>query len=455
MSFDISDMVYTAKRKISNYLSPSTDGAWSSVSTEPLPDDKIGSKSYIADWGTSNNFPLELDDKIKFSENFETGFQDLTEMTYALGLTTYKRVLDEEKGVWKIVPWYFPEFDAFVKSYSFNEEYLEKAIYSFYRYANTFVEFVVDKDGKVLRLFVQDAPFCRVSTLNPQTGVSDWAFTFANWKKYRLATESTIDTLLKDSKKLLNRIRMINRKDPINFIKNNASKYTNMLWHIKDYSPGDVYYGKSPWYPILDNGWLDLSKSLPSAIKNSYANEMSISKHVEYDLKYFEDNIPNYKNLGKSEQKKAKEAFQKSIEDHLIGEGNENKVVFTPFQYINGDKKSAIIINDIKNTSKNNTSINDSYHLNATIKNALRMDDSLTNSKNTGSKEADSGSEKKQASNLLQLRVQLLRDKLIYPMEMIKQLNNWDKDMIFGFNSQMMVSTDIAKTGSVQTTTAK
>lgn len=436
----------TYTKKIVNYISKDKEAGYNSIETEPLDSSKMTNKKLIAPWGDSNNFPAELDAKIAFSENFETAFQTLSEFAYGLGIKTYKKELID--GEVSMKPYIFPEWEEWKIQYSFNEEYLEKAFYNFVRYANVFVEFSMGSDNKIKRLFVKDAPWCRVSNLD-NTGTIKNLYLSASWSKYRNPTEADVNAL--KTKNLIDIIPLIDRKNPFEFLAN-VKQGTSCAWHIKDYSPGDPYYGKSPWYPLLNNGWLELSKELPSKIKSYYQNQIVIAKHIEINTEYLEKKYSDWNTLTPEQRELKLKELQAQIDEALSGSEDAYKSIHSQFIVVQGKEIPALKISNIENSQKDNSIIKDSQHLASIIQSALRIDDALVNGKNTGSKEADAGSEKRSAHNLLEIRTQLFRDKILYPLVLLQKHNKWDETMVFDFDAEMLTTTDISKTGTVQKT---
>jgi hypothetical protein len=144
--------------------------------------------------------------------------------------------------------------------------------------------------------------------------------------------------------------------------------------------------------------------------------------------------------------------LQAQIDEALSGSEDAYKSIHSQFIVVQGKEIPALKISNIENSQKDNSIIKDSQHLASIIQSALRIDDALVNGKNTGSKEADAGSEKRSAHNLLEIRTQLFRDKILYPLVLLQKHNKWDETMVFDFDAEMLTTTDISKTGTVQKT---
>lgn len=437
--------VNVVHHSISNYV------ATEPISTEvnPTPQKEQNRiASGIAPWGKDNKFPTELDSLLEHSPDMESGFQSLTEFASGIRLST--SYAEMKGGELSISPCIDPDFEDFRTNYNFEEAYLQRAFYNYFRYANVFAEFSLNTDKMVSRIFTKDSPWGRISTLNKSTGISDSLFLSSEWDTlgYSGLTESRINELV--GNKSIDKIPLIDYRNPIDFIR--KAKDYRLGWHIKDYSPGNAYYGQSPWYPILYNGWLDIAKSAPSLLQAYYKNLFSGGQHVELDEDWVKQECggKDFDNLSTDEKKKRITNFQLDFEKKLVGAPNSFKTIFSFFRKGPRDTTDhQIKINPIINPSKDGKIIDDLKYASSICQSALRMDDSLTGNKTTGSLEADAGSEKRMAGNLLNARLAPVRNQILYPLTIIKKINKWDPRLQFNIEWNYLVTTDQSKSGQM------
>lgn len=431
----------TFSKPIKNYLGknpPSTE-------VEPISIDKLSTQGSIARWGDNNKFPQDLDEKLKNSISMEAGIQSLTEFGCGIRLSTYFREADAS-GKLVRYPVHYQPFEDFREEYAFEEVYLQRAFYNFWRYGNTFCELSIGADRKIIRLFTKDSPYCRISTLNPNTGLSEKLFISAQWtnRSFGDSDISGFEDLKK--KNLIDEIPLIDYRDPLAYIRRSQSN--RLGWHIKDYSPGNPYYGQSPWYPILENGWLDIETSAPKLLKAYYNNLITIAQHIELNIDFISTEIDNWDSLTSDEKTKALTEMQERIESHLVGGDQSFKTLFSQFRVgKGGDIESSIRINDIKNPMRDSNVLNDLKYASTVAQTALRIDDSLTGNKSTGSLEADAGSEKRMAGNLLNARLEPVRKQILFPLVMTKRTNDWDPRLEFVLEFDYLMTTDKSFTG--------
>ncbi len=435
--------VFSKALAIRNYLATAPH----STEVDPVKKTDRVNQGAVAKWGPLNLFPIDLDNKIALSAELEAGIQTLTEFTYGNRIATYI----EEKGpngqlIRKEVV--SDEFELWKEKYNFNEIYYQRAIYNFFRYANVFIEFSFDED-KISHLFTKDAPYCRISTIDPKKGLSHWMYQSSEWgNTMNVTNEEAALGYIKSGD--LSRIPLIDARNPIEFIKK-REKNILLGYHIKDYSPGSAYYGQSPWYPLLNNEWLDIAAKAPAMIKAYYENLITVARHVEINSEYISSVIQGH-TPNSEEAKTILTDLQKSIEANLTGADKAFKTIFSQFGYDQvGKEISQYKITTLENPNKDSSILKDIQHVNSVIASTLRLDSSLIGGRSDGSKEADAGSEKRQASNLLQQRQEMVRQQILYPLTIVKHVNQWDSRIRFGVVTNQLETTDYAPDGKVET----
>jgi hypothetical protein len=440
---------YLRDLKISNYLAK---GPYS-TETEPLKELHIPLKGTVAKWGDDNLFPDFLDNQISKSIDLEAGIQTQAEFAYGQRVATYIEEMGADGNLIRkeVID---ADFEAWKEKYNFNEMYLQRAEYNYFRYANVFVEFSFDDKGQITHLFTKDAPYCRISTLNKDTGVSDYLYQSAQWNS-SMVLDGDEAAAAFIQKGLLSRFPLIDNRNPIGFIEKRkaANKKTIILgYHIKDYSPGDAYYGKSSWYPLLNNEWLRIAAKAPALIEAYYSNGVTVRNVVKMNMDYFESSIEGWSKLDIDEQRKHIEELQESVEANLAGADKAYKTLFVQSaRGQNNEVEYQYEIESLANPNKDSTILSDIQHISSVINKALRLDSSLVGGKADGSKEADAGSEKRVASNLLQQRNEVVNQQILYPLTIVKHINGWDKRLKFGMVTERHETLDKNPAGKVET----
>lgn len=438
-------------KPIKNYFATSP----ASTETEPNKWNELPQLGVVAPWGTNNNFPEELDVKLATSLDMESGFQTLTEFCYGLRIATYRE--SEENGEYVRKPVYYKPFEDFKETYNFNEIFLQRALYNFFRYANVFFEFSFDSSGKIVRIYTKDSPYCRISTLDKTTGLSKWLYQSAQWKSAGVTYKNESDFTDLLSKGLMSKIPLIDYRKPVDSIGEilkNDPKTALMGYHIKDYSPGDPYYGKSPWYPILNNGLLDIAQKAPGMLDAYYSNLITAAWHFKINVGYFRATVKNWDELTSDKQAEHFKQLQKDLDDAAAGGDKAFKAFFSQFAYDNqGNIQHQLIIEPLQNPNRDNTVIRDLQHVSSTVASSLRLDAALTGDKSGGSKEVDAGSEKRLANNLLNQRLNMVRDQVLYMLTILKYVNKWDPSIRFAIESEYHETLDKNPAGKTTTPT--
>lgn len=427
-------------KSIKNYIASTP----ASTETEPHKLQELPQIGIVAPWGKNNYFPEELDEKLALSLDMESGFQTLTEFCYGLRIATYREM--EENGEYVRKPVYYQPFEDFKETYNFNEIFLQRALYNFFRYANVFFEFSFDSSGKIVRIYTKDSPYCRISTLDTSTGLSKWLYQSAQWKAAGITYKDENALIDLENKGLLSKIPLIDYRKPVDSIAEILEKKPStrlMGYHIKDYSPGDPYYGKSPWYPILNNGLLEIAQKAPGMLQSYYDNLITIGWHFEINIDYFKSTVKNWDELSPDKKAEHFKALQTDLDNAATGADKAYKSFFSQFAYDNqGNAQHQLKINQLQNPNKDTTVIKDLQYVNSTVASALRLDASLTGDKSGGSKEADAGSEKRLANNLLNQRLNMVRDQVLFMLTIIKHHNQWDTSIRFAIEAEQHETLD-------------
>lgn len=399
----------------------------------------------IFPWGDNNQFPLELDDKIKNSDSIESGLQTLTELAYGMGIQPYiEKVVDGKISIEPVVSGPVVEW---LEENNIREEYLEKAFYNFFRYGNVFPQLGFSKEGKCNLLVATDTPFCRMERVDTGSLLVENIYVSDQWSTNMLKNESDFKGL----EKYLKKVPLINKTDWKNSIKKllESKKNNLLMWHIGDYTPGTRYYSEAPWFPLLNNGIVDTDKYTGQKMKAYYDKAMNLIYHIEINADYIKKKCNGDESL--ENQEKVLNEIHETIDTNLVGAENAFSSIITVFNnYMNGDAVSNVKIKVLDNPINNATVIKDMQSIAARINSALRIDDAIINAKTSGSMEADSGSEKKNALNSHNTRMTLTRDKILFPLYIIKHINQWDPNIKFGIKTTQLTSLDKNPTGSQQ-----
>lgn len=394
-------------------------------------------------WGADNQFPYYIDQMLKPSDSMESALQTLTELSYGMGVQVYRKKVDNGKLVKE--PIVNGPAVEFLEKNNITEEYLEKAFYNFHRYGNAFPQFRLDKN-KITGLFCSDSPWCRLEKVNPRNSLIEHVFISDQWNttEFRNA-KGVID---KKYEEYFTKLKLINRYTWENDIKRLMKSDNFVMWHIADYTPGERYYGCAPWFPILDNGILETDALTGLKLKAYYDKAMNITYHFEVSSEYLLQLCDG--DTSPENQRKIRDKIQETLDTQLSGAENSYTSILTTMirDPRTQEMMSNLRIKVLDNPITNSSIIKDTQLVASRIKNATRLDDALVNAKTTGSLEADSGSEKKSAMDTTNLRMTLLRNKILFPLYMIKHINGWDADIEFGIITKQLETLDKNPTGS-------
>jgi hypothetical protein len=231
-------------------------------------------------------------------------------------------------------------------------------------------------------------------------------------------------------------IPTISKLDGIEYIK--AQKALKYMMHTMDYSPGAVYYGEPAWHSLLRNEWLTVNANIPVKLNAFYEKAIQLNYHVESDYQWMYESM-NGGGSWDSATAEQKETFikaqHKTIDENLKGADKSYTSLFTEMKYIRGEEsRSAVKVNVLESFTKESF-IPDAQQSISEIMLAMRYDPSIINSGMFGSKlGAGSGSDKDQGFKLLDIRMHLVRQKILRPLRFIMKYNKpSEKNIVFAF----------------------
>lgn len=365
----------------------------------------------VAWWGANNDFPTKIDREIELNPTLAGAILKKIEYLYAGGIEYGKEQIVDNQRVW--IPMIDPIIDTFINSVHTNA-YLAQSLFDYVRYANVFPELVFTLDkSKVAFLTEQQAFHCRWQKQNPSTGFVDYAFINRNWNLGR--DENSDDTIT---------LPVI---DPIvdtaDFIRTeNIFRYI-----FKSPIPSSkTDYAIINWWTAKTSGWLDVSNYIPRFKKSLMERQMSVTKHIEIDLKWLEEKYGNV--WLKSTPEEKNEIFKLEIahfNEMMLGPDKAGGNIMTSKFWDTDINQwiSTFIIHDLSKDSKSGEYIEDSNEADAKIHYAVGLDMTMSNTKGGGGMGGGSGSDKREAFNMEQSTNSIHVSVILAPLYWIMNYN--------------------------------
>lgn len=384
----------------------------------------------VAYWGSSNTFPQEIIEEIEKNTVIGPTLNFKVRALYGGGLIYGHEVIDETTGQERFVRKKDPKVEAFFRRSNINR-YLIESTTDFYYFYNAFPELLLTADRKeIAAICAQEAAFCRWSTQNKTTGLTDWCLISGNWKT---------DPKGKDAKY----VKAINPYwNAVEEVR--ADSRYKYIYPISYPTPGKVQYQLAHWNAVRASGWLDVANYVPEFKKHLFENQASIKYHIRINVDYWKWKYDGEWENFSSEQKIAKRKEELAlIEGVLKGASNAGKTISSPYWCDTDGKEhyywDIITIDDKIQTG---TYIEDSHEATSHLMYALEVDPVLPGHSPGSKMNNGGGSEKMIAFNIYLSLCEAHRDCILEPLYFVKDYNGWDPELVFKFKNNIVNTVD-------------
>jgi hypothetical protein len=404
-------------------------------------------------WGASNNLPGEvlalieenpiacacLPHKIdvSYGGGVKIGYYDETDNFKAY---TKKEILGNAQ---------LKEIDNFFLRNDLPRVYSE-LITDLQWFYNGFIEIILNQDTsqtrKITKISAKEAVFSRWETANPDTGLIENHFYSAKWADGKPKAEEVIVTPVLGSTDIITELEERIGRIPNSDGETNDEMKFRYIIPVTMPWPGRKYYQKPYYYSIIQSGWLEFANALPKLKKALMTNSMTINYHVEIRDKYFDE---LFAKEGIKDKKDKEARVKKELTDintYLKGSENAGKSWFSYFKYDGGNK---IEIPDIKikviDKKMGGEYIEDSHEASSMIFIAFGVHPSLIGTIPGKTTSNLSGSDKRELLRIEQTMQKRLRDSILKPLYLIKQINKWPEELEFSIPDIILTTLDQGK----------
>lgn len=307
---------------------------------------------------------------------------------------------------------------------------------------NAFVELIMNKTcTRVIQVRHKEAAFSRLSMMN-EDGRIEYHGYCADWNN--TSEEKVIATPLLDFDNPLYDLKSKMGKKPNNKGKIENKKLPRHILHIAPPTPGKFYYQKAYWWSIFESHWFDFSCAIPEFKMNLMKNQMVLKYHVMIRKGFFPELCKTEGITDPEKQSARKKEFYQQLEDFLAGKENAGKNILTEFEYdkINkGVEIQDIIIKPIESFIKGGEYIEDSEEASNAICYAMGVHPSLQGA-SPGKNKTINGTEARELFIIKQALMKPIRNLLLQPLHIVKEINGWDKDIDFIIPNIMLTTLD-------------
>lgn len=385
-----------------------------------------------ARWGSDNNFPTMVREKLEKTSIANPVNYKLIGTIYGNGLKVFKRTYVDGKEV--NTPFMSNDINEFFRVNDI-QMFLAKQLVDYRWHMNTFCEFLFNNaKTKITRINHLDAEFCRLSIQNKKTNKIENVGFSATWD------QANADNIVS-----------IQKYDPYladEFWKTCKHK---VAFHNCFPTPGRIYYAFPFWGGIYrKNGWLDVANDIPEIINHLHQNQISIKYHIKVPYSYWEGRYTEWNTY--TEEKQDKKIAEKlaEIDKFLTSKENAGKSFVSHYMTdpMTGKEVSGWSIESVEDKLDKSAYIPNSEKADEQITQALGYSTSLLGLKSgTGQMGAGSGSDKREAFNTSIAVSKLERDILLKPLYLIRDVNGWGNDIQFAFSHEERQTLDTNPTG--------
>ena len=409
------------------------------------PDDYVTiGKHKIVPWGADNNLPQEIVDKIEKSEVVGANLEFNVNIGFGQGIKPMRRVVEGNKVVGYEEILSDTKITDFCESNDINGYFLEQLtdLKTFY---NTFPEVILSRDRKsIVQLRSKEAVFSRWGKIDPKEGRITKHFYCAKWGD----NPKIEDIAITDVLDRFNPVADLRKK-----ISDDRSKNFRYVVPTSLPSPGKAYYQRAWWWSIFQSGWYDFSVMVPEAKKALMQNHFGVKYIIYLSPKYFK-NIFKDEGIDPTDEAAQRARIDQEhsmFSEFLAGSENAGRGIVALKEMVNtsmGSKEEKYIeIVPVNIEREGGEFIDDSEEVSNIISYVMGVHSSLIGSTPGKSKGSFSGTDKRELFMMKQALMRPYRDRLLRPLSLIKQFNNWDKNMVWAVPDYEFTTLDQNKSG--------
>lgn len=379
----------------------------------------------IAPWGANNLRPLWL---LHLLEHNNINSQLIwTKIRLAMGhVYAFKYEVDPQTGYEVPAP---IDIDKGLRRYLNSKavrDLLVARATDYFITGNTWCKIILTRDSsRVADIKHVDAATCRVSEQNPKTGRSDYQYICPDWlKPYYKRQGIIVDNA---------NVQRYPTYDPAD-----PRRRRQTMLHSKAYWTGHPYYGVQPWHS--GHQWLNYSNSMPVWMSANINKAHNLKYHVEYPSNYFDYLETEFDN--EQDRKEEKDRVLLAIDKQLAGADKAQSSIWTsyPIDEMDGKPLPGWKITPLRNDVKDEAYVKAYYASNVAAVSSQGIDPSLANIMLEGHK-GPSGSDKRISYQIHEtMKAPEVRDIMLEPLYIWKELNGLPEDLEFGFQLRNIVT---------------
>lgn len=411
-------------------------------------------------WGEDNDIPQQVIEKIYKVPDVTAPLSLNIDLTYGSGIVYGKYVVDEKTGKRRFIPEYKnKKINEFFRNNDINGYWLEQAtdLQTFY---NCFPEVGLNGSrDKIVEINHKEAAFSRWEAMNPKTGKIENHFYWSEWgSKNNMDFDGDkeddiaplhVTPVLDPKRPLLDLNRRLGKVAGTDGKKTKTPKTDfRYIVPVTFPTPGKTYYQKPYWYSIFEH-WYDFVKLIPEFKKSLVKTMMTIKYVVKIDEGYFPSIFTEEKITDEKKQAARVKLEYENINEFLADPKNSGKAIITKSKTTPDGKVIAMMsVEAIKNEISGGEYLKDIEQGSNMISYAMNTHPSLIGAAPGGNKSIN-GTEARELFIIKQARMKPYRDRLLRPLYLIRDFNDWGADIEFEIMNLELTTLDKG-TGAVK-----
>lgn len=433
-----------------------------------LPVRKMQNLLNVANWGEDNRFPQNVEQQMAYYGVGKAALDWKARGLYGNGILPGKIVRYEDEGKKEI----FEPLDkiAYQKVYDFIDnrrmfrfwiEFLQDWVW----YGNCFPELILSKDCTEITGIVHqescDARYQQMDDngkikkvyLSKLWGASATQYVKFDPKRKMLGTIGDFKEPTEVDGKFVKSLHCVDMYDPVRSLQKIADKLKakdglkSAILPVNYPSPNKTYYQLCAWDGARLGGWIEIACKLPSLLKHLFNKAMHIKYHIKVPETYF------WKLHGKKEwiampakeKRDKRRDLLKKMDEYLTGADNAYSTFISIFDINEPDSKEygKVEIDSIEDKLNVDKEILMSSAADAQNLIAMGVHPTLFGAGVIGTgHQRTGGSDQREAFLVYTALLNLERQVLLEPLYLVRDYNDWDKDIVFRFRDTILTTLD-------------
>jgi len=387
-------------------------------------------------WGEKNLLPQELLEKIYANPVVSSAMEFKTTLMFGDGVIPAR--MDSEG---KLSPFYgYKEVNQFLEDNDINGHTLEE-INDLVVFFNLFPEIICNNEPKpkVVELNHKEAAFSRLEVMNDK-GEIEHHFYSALWKDGDNPTDMVATPMLSSRNPIKDlKYRLGLEDDPLGKVK--PTKERRFIIPVNFPSPGRFYYRKPWWISIIESGWYDFAQKILEFKRALINNGMVLKYHIELHPQFWQKLFDARKADTEEKKKVAKTQWLTNLNNFLANAENAGKTFISEKMQMGPELSSMVTINAIKNEFTGGEYLGDLEEVSNILSYGMGVHPSLIGS-SPGKTKTINGTEARELFIIKQALMKPFRDRLLFPLYLIKAINGWPDDLHFIIPNMELTTTD-------------